>query len=211
MKKRTCLIFLAVACCCACLAQPASDGRDSTAVSDSTEAGNRLFIGFTAVLRTANKVVLRWDADSSTEGDFFIVERSPDGQHYETIGAFRSPGPGNHYELTDQAPPNGVDFYRIRYDAQTGRQYYSKTVALSLSSEVDFKFYPNPVDKLFIVRTTHCIDLQILDPAGIVRLSKRLQSGMQVINVSSLEHGVYIIRVTDKESNRSISEQMVKN
>jgi hypothetical protein len=44
-----------------------------------------------------------------------------------------------------------------------------------------------------------------------VRLSKRLQSGIQVINASSLERGVYIIRVTDKESNRSISAQLVKN
>jgi hypothetical protein len=33
-----------------------------------------------------------------------------------------------------------------------------------------------------------------------------LQPGIQVINVSSLEKGVYVLRVTDKESNRAISQ-----
>jgi hypothetical protein len=82
---------------------------------------------------------------------------------------------------------------------------------LSLSGAVDFKFYPNPVDKLFIVRTEHAIDLEIIDAAGVVRLSKRLQAGIQVVNASSLEKGVYVLRVTDKESNRAVSHQMVKN
>jgi len=80
-----------------------------------------------------------------------------------------------------------------------------------MSGDVDFKFYPNPVDKLFIVRTEHSVDIQILDPSGTVRLSKRLQSGIQVVNAGMLERGVYILRVTDKESNRAISRQLVKN
>ncbi len=82
---------------------------------------------------------------------------------------------------------------------------------LSLSGKVDFKFYPNPVDKLFIVQTEHIIDLLVLDAAGAIRLSKRLQPGIQVVNVSTLEKGVYVLRVTDKESNRAISQQLVKN
>ena len=82
---------------------------------------------------------------------------------------------------------------------------------LRLSGDVDFKFYPNPVDKLLIVRTEHTVDIQILDPSGTVLLSKRLQSGLQVVNVSALEKGVYVLRVTDKESNRAISRQLVKN
>jgi hypothetical protein len=55
------------------------------------------------------------------------------------------------------------------------------------------------------------IDLLVLDGAGAIRLSKRLQPGIQVVNVSTLEKGVYVLRVTDKESNRAISQQLVKN
>jgi Secretion system C-terminal sorting domain len=180
--------------------------------------GGKSPVNFTVTIQESNKVLLQWDAAGAGEGDssagegvYFVVERSADGLQYQTIGVVSASGPGGHYELTDGTAPNGSDFYRIKYTARTGSPVYSKIMELSLSGAVDFKFYPNPVDKLFIVRTEHTIDLQVIDAAGAIRLSKRLQSGIQVVNVSSLERGVYILRVTDKESNRAISHQMVKN
>ena len=214
MKKLPWLMLFALACCAVCQAQqPAPGMPDSvTDSTDSLRAGSgSLFINFTAALREANKVVLQWETDSAAEGGYFITERSPDASHYETIGVVSAVAGAGRYELTDGAAPNGSDFYRIRYTARTGASVYSKTMQLSLSGVVDFKFYPNPVDKLFIVRTEHTIDLQVIDAAGAVRLSKRLQAGIQVINVSSLEKGIYILRVTDKESNRAVSHQMLKN
>ncbi len=201
--------MLAVACCFVCQAQQAPDsGMDSRILT----GGRPSFVNFTAVVRESNKVSLQWDVDSAVEGDYFIVERSTDGSHYETIGALRSTGIKDRYDLIDIAPPNGPNFYRIKYTGQsTTGIAYSNAVQLSLSGDVDFKFYPNPIDKLFIVRTEHSIDLQVLDATGSIRLSKRLQPGIQVINASSLERGVYILRVTDKESNRAISQQLLKN
>lgn len=196
MKKRSCLALLALVICCASQAQ-----RGPVA-------------NFNAVLKESNRSVsLQWDADSASDGDYFIVERGQDEGHYETIGALRSTGIRGHYELMDPAPPNGLNYYRIKYTGQkdTAASGYSKTVELSLSAEVDFKFYPNPVDKVFIVRTEHSLDLQIIDPSGNTRISKRLQPGLQVVSVASLERGVYVLRVTDKESNRAVSQQLVKN
>jgi hypothetical protein len=208
MMRLICCILLAAACSVICQAQQTPD-----AVMDSRilTGGQPSFLNFTAVVRESNKVWLQWDVDSAVEGDYFIIERSPDGSHYETIGALRSTGIKVHYDLTDVAPPNGPNFYRIKYTGQSTGVFYSKAMQLSLSGDVDFKFYPNPVDKLFIVRTEHTIDLQVLDAGGAVRLNKRLQPGIQVINVSSLERGVYVLRVTDKESNRAISQQLLKN
>ena len=186
--------MLAIVLCCTCQAQRGP------------------IINFTAVWKEANRSVgLQWDADSALEGNYYIVERGQDEGHYETIGALRSTGIRGHYELTDQAPPNGSNFYRIKYTDRKDSAIYSKAMQLDLSSDVDFKFYPNPVDKVFIVRTEHTIDLQILDASGNIRLSKRLQPGIQVISAAALERGVYILRVTDKESNRAVSRQLVKN
>jgi hypothetical protein len=194
MKKLTWLIVLVLVCARICRAQQAG-----------------LFVDFTATPNGSNHVLLKWDTDSAADGDYFVIERSPDEIHYETIGVVRVAAGTDHYEIMDGAAPNGSDFYRIKYTARTGTPVYSKTMQLSLSGAVDFKFYPNPVDKLFILRTDHAIDLEIIDAAGVVRLSKRLQAGIQVINASSLEKGVYVLRVTDKESNRAVSHQLVKN
>jgi hypothetical protein len=210
MKRLTCLL-LALAGVFVCVAQQSPETPDSPEVRHSLQAGERLFVHFSAEVKEASKVILEWDIDSSTEGDYFIVERSTEGGPFETVGAQVSNNGKFHYELLDQAPPNGTDLYRIRYTSQGGVNLYSKSAELSMSGEVDFKFYPNPVDKLFIVRTEHSIELDILDPSGAVRISKRLLPGIQVINAAALEHGVYILRVTDKESNRAISRQLVKN
>lgn len=211
MKKLACLTLLATAICCVCVAQQSPGMPDSSKEPHLPQPRELSFVHVSATIKESNKVWLQWDVDTIIDGNYFIIERSQDSIHYETIGAILSNGGRDHFELTDQAPPNGADFYRIRYTSQNGQPRYSKTIQLSLSGEVDFKFYPNPVDKLFIVRTEHLIDLEILDASGGIRLSKRLQPGIQVINAASLEHGVYILRVTDKESNRAISSQLVKN
>lgn len=209
MKRISCLFLTVLVCIYVCHAQPVMQLPDSG--MHSLQGNDPPFASFSAVVRESNRVWLQWDADSIIDGDYFIVERSPDGIHYETIGALLSDQGKTHYELTDQAPPNGSDYYRIRYTGQDGHPRYSKAMELKVSGEVDFKFYPNPVDKLFIVRSEHAVDIQILDPSGTVLLSKRLQSGLQVVNAAALERGVYILRVTDKESNRAISLQLVKN
>ncbi|HEX3386812.1 MAG TPA: T9SS type A sorting domain-containing protein [Mucilaginibacter sp.] len=218
MEKLTWLIFLVALCVRTGYAQQASPVQPDSAADPTSDSitsphpsGSPLFVAFTATPNEANRVTLKWDTDSAMDGDYFVIERSPDETHFETIGVLRVTAGTAHYETTDGAAPNGSDYYRIKYTAHNGSPVYSKTMLLSLSGSVDFKFYPNPVDKLFIVRTEHTIDLQVIDAAGSVRLSKRLQSGIQVVNVSTLEKGVYILRVTDKESNRAVSHQLVKN
>ena len=212
MKKTFWLTSLAILChCCSVRAQQAPQAPDSTTNLLQEEGGAALFVNFSATIKESNKVILQWDVDSLGEGDYFIIERGVDGVHYETIGVLRRAGNSSHYELTDMAPPNGSDFYRIKYTAPGGHTLYSRVKQLSTSGEIDFKFYPNPVDKVFIIRTEHMIDIQVVDAIGVTRLSKRLQPGIQVINISALERGVYILRVADKESNRVVSNQLLKN
>jgi len=200
-------------CCFASNAQQPGEVTDTSSGLPQVgkSVNNAVFVNFSGIVKEFNKVLLQWDVDSTEDGDYFVIERATDGDHYETIGALRKTGNSNHYELTDVAPPNGSDYYRIKYTGQEGRTVYSRAVQLSLSGEVDFKFYPNPVDKLFIIRTEHAVDIQVIDPQGSVRVTKRLLPGIQVINVSSLERGIYVLRVADKASNRVISNQLIKN
>ena len=208
-------LFLSFSFCCCFVSSAQQPGEVTDSSSDKQQTGKLIntavFVNFSGVVKEFNKVLLQWDVDSTEEGDYFVVERATDGDRYETIGALRKTGGSNHYELIDVAPPNGADYYRIKYSGQGGRTFYSKAVQLSLSGEVDFKFYPNPVDKLFIIRTEHAVDIQVIDPQGSVRVAKRLQPGIQVVNVSFLERGIYVLRVADKESNKIISNQLIKN
>lgn len=223
MKSTLSLLWILFCCGLVCKAQaPDSVGamaedtvgelRDSAAGREGGVVGSTaVFVHFNGIVKEFNKALLQWDVDSAEDGDYFVVERSIDANHYETIGALRKMAGNDHYELLDSGPPNGTNFYRIKYTGQGGQHFYSRAVQLSLSGDVDFKFYPNPVDKLFIIRTQHAVDIQVIDGSGGVRISRRLQPGIQVVNASSLEHGIYVLQVADKESNRIISSQLVKN
>src|SRR5882724_11462698 len=194
MKKCFWLSVVAFCCCLTVRSQQQGepvDPSDSSIKQITAVSNGKVFTNFSAAVREFNKVWLQWDVDSAEDGDYFVIERATDGEHFETIGALRKAGNNNHYELTDLAPPNGTDHYRIKYTGQSGKQFYTKAIQLSLSGDVGFKFYPNPVDKLFIIRTAHSIEIQVIDAIGSIRFSKRLQPGIQVINASSLERGVY--------------------
>ncbi len=213
MKKFFWLTQVAFFCCCATRAQQAGETADSVTGlrQDLKEATRAVFVNFSGNVRDYNKVWLQWKVDSAEDGDYFVIERATDGDQFETIGVLRKTGENNYYELTDIAPPNGTDNYRIKYTGQGGRVIYSKAIQMSLSGAVSFKFYPNPVDKLLIIRTEHRVEIQVTDAIGAIRLSKHLQPGIQVINLSSLERGMYILRVADKESNRITSSKLLKN
>ena len=214
MMRIFCLTSFVFCCCLTVRSQQPGEVTDpsDSSIKQITAVGNgRIFTNFSAGIRELNKVWLQWDVDSTEDGDYFIIERATDGEHFETIGALRKTGNNNHFELIDLAPPNGTDHYRVKYTGQNGKLLYSRAIQLSLSGDVDFKFYPNPVDKLLIIRTAHTVDIQVVDAGGSIRFNRRLQPGIQVINASALERGLYVLRVADKESNRIVSNQLLKN
>ena len=79
------------------------------------------------------------------------------------------------------------------------------------TSDADFRFYPNPVDKLLIIRSSHALNIQVMDAYGAIWFSQDVEAGMQIVNVSALQKGNYILKATDKATNTVISEQLVKN
>src|SRR5580692_1407603 len=97
------------------------------------QQASTVFLDCTATPGGSNQVLLTWDTDSAAEGNYFIIERSPDETHFENISVVRVAAGMQHYEVVDAGAPNGSDFYRIKYTERTGAPVYSKTMQLSLS------------------------------------------------------------------------------
>ena len=211
MNKLICATFFITLIGLRSLAQQSGNDTNLHPLMVSLTSESTPFTNFSCEVKNRTSVGLSWKVDKIGEGDYFIVERSYDGNHFETVGILKITDTNTRYGLVDNSPLNGTDFYRIKYSGKLGNIGYSKVLQVSLSTDVDFKFYPNPADKLLIVRTGHNINIQILDGNGLVRISQAFSPGLQVINVSSLEKGSYVLKIADKESNRVISEQFFKN
>lgn len=195
-----------------CLASVAQQPNDSSINQPASGSGDSsIFLNFSYAIKGFNKIVLQWVTGNIADNDYFVVEHGKDSSHFETVGILKRTGTAAQYDLVDNDPSNGINYYRIKCTDSSGIVFYSSVLQVRLSGNQGFKFYPNPVDKLLIVEIGNVAEMQIINSAGTILISKQLQSGVQIINVSSLEKGEYLLRVVDKENNRFVLEHLLKN
>lgn len=156
------------------------------------------------------KVTLSWKLNGGLP-EFFAIERSDNGKPFEIVAVLNNLITQNLYQWMDEAPKNGRNFYRIRYSFKQSDSLYSKTVAAAVAGNISFKFYPNPVDHVLIIRSESPVDVQITDATGKLRITQTRILGLHTLNVSSLEKGVYLIRFSNKLTNVMYQEKLIKN
>jgi hypothetical protein len=197
--------------CLCCFFTKAQQENNSTKENSSIGESDSIFANFSYTIKDDNRILLRWQADSIIADDYFVIERSEDGSIFETIGAIKKTSNDIQYELADISSVSGYHFYRIKYVGKSGRVFYSKSLQISTARNFSVKCYPNPVDKSLIVETDNPMNMQIINSLGVIRLNIQLHQGLQVIDVSTLDRGVYILRIVDNDHNRNILQQLVKN
>lgn len=156
-----------------------------------------------------NKALLKWKSDSLPAAEsFYAVERSSNGTDFSMIGITKNTN-GGWFEFVDDAPIRGKLFYRVKFTtAQTS--FYSRVVSANPSADASCKFYPNPVDKVLIVRSELPVEVQISDTYGKPVMADKLQGGLKIMDVSALEPGIYVITLLQRETNKLVTEKLVK-
>ncbi|MEO5997644.1 MAG: T9SS type A sorting domain-containing protein [Chitinophagaceae bacterium] len=158
-----------------------------------------------------NRILLQWKSSGLEKSGFYIIERSIDEKVYEVIGVIKAGEVGDAYEFLDEKPSRSKNYYRIKMPLTDKKTVYSHTITAGIAGSIFCKFYPNPVDKLLILRSDYTVELKITDETGKVRILKQLQPGLQSVDVSSLEKNIYIITISQQESNQVISKKLIKN
>ncbi len=176
----------------------------------ATPDSNTITTELEAVVRDNSKIILSWKA-LHNQNDFFSVERSSNGKEFETIAVLKQTTGLLKMNWVDEEPARGKNQYRIRYSAASGTVIYSGIVTAQLGGNLSFRFYPNPADNVLIVRSEQAIDISIVDAFGKVRLTQAQLSGLQLLNISSLEKGAYILHIFNRQLNTHIQEKLVKN
>lgn len=174
------------------------------------EDPNRIINELSSRITENSKIILSWIITGSLP-DFFAIERSDNGKSYEVVSVLNNLTPQKIFQWTDDVPRKGRSFYRIRYAFNHGDSLYSKTIPVTIAGYTAFKFYPNPVDHVLIIRTDAPLDVMITDANGRLRLSEYRVQGLHTINVASLEKGVYLIRFINKLTNMMAQEKLIKN
>jgi hypothetical protein len=179
-----------------------------TPVLLSADTAHLLLHNF-SVAEKDKKALLRWRSDSLPDAEnFCAVERSNNGKDFNLVGVTKTTS-NQWAEFTDDSPPKGKIFYRVKLSSgQTS--YYSEIISALFTTDVLCKFYPNPVDKVLIIRSELSMELLITDRFGKALIAEKFPGGLKVIDVSALEPGIYVITLFQKETGRQLTEKLVK-
>lgn len=156
------------------------------------------------------KLTLRWKIASANPSGYIGVERATtaDGP-YESLAVIRMDNQLGSF--LDEQPIKGKSVYRIKWLTEGGYTHYSRPVQTVLAGDLSYRFYPNPVDNMLIIRAEERMDMVITDNQGKPRFTLPVQPGLQTLDVSSLEKGFYLLTLTQRETGRVITEKLVKN
>jgi hypothetical protein len=147
---------------------------------------------------------LSWTTASESNNNYFGIERSLDGIHFEEIA--QRAGAGNslvtiNYSYIDQNPYKGISYYRLRQVDFNGKFTYSEICSVTNNGDGGIAFYPNPV------KTSLTIDYEfsekpnsniitITDVAGkLVRVSSTFIDSKITLDCSDLAEGIYFLKV----------------
>jgi hypothetical protein len=157
-------------------------------------------IGFEAIA-VGSRVDLFWTTASELHNDYFLLERSPDAQTWESVGTIPGIGTSSQkqdYGYSDLAPLRGLSYYRLTQVDTDGKHTISDMRSVVVRPEESFVLYPNPAMEaisLLPAPNVHFENIQLMDAAGRFVQDIPVSDDVQMIDVSSLSRGVYMISV----------------
>lgn len=158
-------------------------------------------------------VLVKWFTLTELNTAHYEIEKSNDGQQFTVIGKVTATGNSTDrrsYSFNDQAPATGKLYYRIRVVDLDGSLSYSETVQLTSAGVLSLDIFPNPAVHKVNIRLPQdwlqdTYQLQVISAAGQVMQEKNLSGLQQELNVQSLPVGIYIIKVTNRQSGRQLT------
>jgi hypothetical protein len=164
-----------------------------------------------ASTREQSKVQVRWTVTDLPGIEYFTIERASNDRAFEVVGLIKYSTGKPWAEWIDEAPLPGKNVYRVKIVNTNAPPTFTLSVTAMLSGDLSFKFYPNPVDNMLILRSNSPYEIQIIDGNGQVRLPVIKLNGLQTLNVSSLEKGIYFLRIQNKLTSIVTQERLMKN
>ena len=162
----------------------------------------------------AGKIMLSWETMAEINNDYFIIEKSSDGNHWNEIA--NVPGSGNstesfYYTHLDFDPCGESCYYRLTQVDFDGTSEVFKAIQVGGGEGKEFSITvsPNPVygnaNVMFVAPEEGMFDFSVLSQSGQVVYQAQMM-GAQGVNQFSyqtdlLDKGVYFFIVRDQNGN----------
>lgn len=144
-------------------------------------------------------VLLNWATAAEQNVKDFLVQHSKNGSSWTTIGSIFAAGNNTaetKYSFVHISPEVGNNYYRLLQRDNDGKQSFSKVVSESYTEAAQsIRILGNPViNGELKVQMPGAATISIFNAAGRLLWQKQLQTGIQVIPVSTLSKGAYYMK-----------------
>lgn len=142
--------------------------------------------------------LLNWQTATEINSSYFQVQRSVNGQSFNAIGTVKSAGNtsiAQQYTFVDEAPANGINYYRLKQVDVNGHESFSKIETVNFNNSAPVLLYPNPVKNNFYVtnlpqtKTT----ITIVNTDGKLLYKQVNSNSTYTGNITALSSGKYYI------------------
>ena len=155
------------------------------------------------VTNAKDKVVLNWTTATETNNDFFQVERSLDGLHWNVLDTLDGAGDSKElvsYEYADLLPYHGRNYYRLKQVDFDGKFEYSSVK--SMVFDYGSTLFPNPTTGIVNVISkddnTDLTDAHVYNIMGQLlddKVTTTVLSKTQIqVDLTHLPPGIYLIK-----------------
>lgn len=158
--------------------------------------------------------LLTWSTSSEINSDYFNIERSLDGNKWETIGKVDAAGNSNrqnNYKFLDENlkldREENIFFYRLKMLDLDGEYKYSEIRNILFANDKNIvQVFPNPTKDVFNLDLSVLdnnkgeITIIVIDQAGRnVLVKKEVDNSLQTISLKDLPVGNYNVIVKQNE------------
>lgn len=150
---------------------------------------------------------ISWLTASEYNSEYFTLEHSTDGIHFETVAQIASQNNSantNRYEYLHEEVSNRKHYYRLLETDSDGKTLLvSEVIEVERDGNESVVIFPNPTTEWLFIETalplSASANIQLFDIQGKQVLSRELQETVSV-NVGGLVKGVYLLQIENEKA-----------
>ena len=160
-----------------------------------------------SVQKAGKSAQLDWTTEQETNSSHFIVQRSADGRTWNGISSVNAAGNSStrkEYRSYDNAPLNGINYYRLKQFDVDGKFEYSSVKSLQFSIAYSISVAPNPAREFINISSVKnqnsVLSIQLVDVSGKILRTIQSSQSLIKINTTGIAKGLYFIKVKDENT-----------
>lgn len=158
-----------------------------------------------------NNIILKWTTATEINNKGFYIEKSSDGEAFETIGFVDGNGNSdqiNHYKFSTFGD-GSTRYFRLKQVDFDGAAEYHSVILVPATDKIELTIFPNPfIDRVNLIDASNSIrEISLIDVSGRVYFAdssadiKKIEEKLNKAIPALDSHKIYFLKIITRDGN----------